>query len=106
MHIVKMYCLNMKNRTAGRKCRVHDDINEILFTKEDIAKKCAEIGAQLTEEYQGKFPLLIGVLKGATPFMADLSKYIDTHIVLDFMDFSSIVCNTQYDTKVSILYKL
>lgn len=104
--MVHMYCLNMKNRTSGGKCRVHDDINEVLFTKEDIAKKCAEIGTQLTEEYQGKFPLLIGVLKGATPFMADLSRYIDTHVEMDFMDVSSYGSDTRSSGEVKIVKDL
>lgn len=65
------------------------EIKEILITEEEIQQKCKEIGAQLTEEYDGKFPLAIGVLKGALPFMADLLKNIKTHLEMDFMDVSS-----------------
>ncbi len=54
---------------------MHNDIKEILITEEEIREKCIEIGRILTEEYKGRFPLLVGVLKGATPFMADLSRY-------------------------------
>ena len=42
---------------------MHDDIKEVLFTREEIENKCAEIGKQLTKEYEGKFTIVIGVLK-------------------------------------------
>jgi len=101
-----MYYLNMLNRTTKGKLIMHDDINKVLFTKDDIAKKCAEIGAQLTDEYAGKFPLVIGVLKGATPFMADLSRHIDTHVEMDFMDVSSYGSDTRSSGEVKIVKDL
>lgn len=85
---------------------MHDDIKEVLFTQEDIAEKCAELGAQLTKEYEEKFPLLIGVLKGATPFMADLSRYIDTYVEMDFMDVSSYGSDTRSSGEVKIVKDL
>ncbi|MFD1039866.1 hypoxanthine phosphoribosyltransferase [Virgibacillus byunsanensis] len=68
---------------------MHNEIEKILVTREEIAKKCAEIGQQLTTEYDGKFPLAIGVLKGAMPFMSDVLRYTETHLEMDFMDVSS-----------------
>ncbi|WP_188456129.1 hypoxanthine phosphoribosyltransferase [Virgibacillus oceani] len=68
---------------------MHHDIEKVLISKEEIAKKCSEIGKQLTEEYDGKFPLAIGVLKGAMPFMSDVLRYTETHLEMDFMDVSS-----------------
>lgn len=68
---------------------MHNDIEKVLISQEDIAKKCAEIGKQLTEEYDGKFPLAIGVLKGALPFMSDVLRHVETHLEMDFMDVSS-----------------
>lgn len=85
---------------------MHNDIEEVLITKEEIAKKCAEIGKNLTEEYDGKYPLLIGVLKGATPFMADLSRYIDTHLEMDFMDVTSYGSGTRSSGEVKIVKDL
>lgn len=85
---------------------MHDDIKEVLFTREEIENKCAEIGKQLTKEYEGKFPLVIGVLKGATPFMADLSRYIDTHLEMDFMDVSSYGSSTRSSGEVKIVKDL
>src|SRR5699024_3134309 len=68
---------------------VHNDIEKVIITEEDIKKKCQEFGQQLTKEYEGKFPLAIGVLKGAMPFMSDLLKHVHTHLEMDFMDVSS-----------------
>ncbi|MFB4168677.1 hypoxanthine phosphoribosyltransferase [Virgibacillus sp. JSM 102003] len=68
---------------------MHNDIEKILITEEEIAEKCSELGKQLTEEYDGKFPLAIGVLKGAMPFMSDILRRTETHLEMDFMDVSS-----------------
>ncbi|HLS66790.1 MAG TPA: hypoxanthine phosphoribosyltransferase [Pseudogracilibacillus sp.] len=85
---------------------MHDDIQEVLITEEQIVEKCKEIGAVLSQEYANKFPLLIGVLKGATPFMADLSRKIDTHVEMDFMDVSSYGSGTRSSGEVRILKDL
>lgn len=66
-----------------------DEIKEVLISEQEIQDKCRELGQRITEEYDGRFPLVVGVLKGAMPFMADLTKRIDTHIEMDFMDVSS-----------------
>lgn len=79
-----------------------DDLKEILITEEEIQAKVQELGRQLTEEYAGKFPLVIGVLKGALPFMADITKRIETHIEIDFMDVSSYGAGTQTSGEVKI----
>ncbi|WHT48644.1 hypothetical protein QNH10_02255 [Sporosarcina thermotolerans] len=65
------------------------DIEEVLITEAEIQEKVAELGAVLTADYQDKFPLAIGVLKGALPFMSDLIKRVDAYIELDFMDVSA-----------------
>ncbi|UOE94207.1 hypoxanthine phosphoribosyltransferase [Alkalihalobacillus sp. LMS39] len=68
---------------------MREDIQEVLISEEEIQIKVQELGKQLTEEYRDKNPLVIGVLKGAMLFMADLTKRIDTYIEMDFMDVSS-----------------
>lgn len=65
------------------------DIEKVLVTEEEIKNRCVELGKQLTEEYRDKNPLVVGVLKGAVPFMADIIRCIDTHLEIDFMDVSS-----------------
>lgn len=64
-------------------------IEEVLITHEMIVEKCKELGKRITEDYQGKTPILIGLLKGAVPFMAELIKHIECDIQLEFLDVSS-----------------
>ena len=68
---------------------LRNDIKEVLITEEEIQAKVRELGEQLATDYKDKFPLAIGVLKGAMPFMADLLKRVDAHLEMDFMDVSS-----------------
>lgn len=68
---------------------LEQDIKKILYTNEEIVEQAKRLGQQLTADYAGKNPLLVGVLKGAVPFMAELIKHIDTHVELDFMVVSS-----------------
>ncbi len=85
---------------------MHNDIERILFTKEEIDRKCAELGRQLTEEYKGKFPLAVGVLKGAMPFMSDVLRYTETYLEMDFMDVSSYGSGTRSSGEVKIVKDL
>jgi hypoxanthine phosphoribosyltransferase len=62
---------------------------EILFTKEEIAVRTREIGAQITADYAGKSIVLIGVLKGAAIFLADLARAIQVDNTFDFVAVSS-----------------
>ncbi|MFV8829749.1 hypoxanthine phosphoribosyltransferase [Alkalihalobacterium sp. APHAB7] len=83
-----------------------DEIKEVLISEEEIQQKVRELGDVLTKEYEGRFPLVVGVLKGALPFMADLTKRIDTHIELDFMDVSSYGAGTVTSGEVKIVKDL
>ena len=83
-----------------------NDIESVLISEEEIQKKVKELGIQLTEEYKDRFPLAIGVLKGATLFMADLLKRIDTHLEMDFMDVSSYGKSTVSSGEVKIIKDL
>lgn len=82
---------------------LEQDIKKVLFSEEDIVAKCKELGAQLTKDYAGKNPLLVGVLKGAVPFMAELVKHIDAHVEMDFMVVSSYHGGTASSGEVKIL---
>lgn len=66
-----------------------NDVKEILLDKEDILKIVSGLGRKITQDYQGKDLVVVGVLKGATPFMMDLIKEIDLPIEIDFMQISS-----------------
>ena len=62
---------------------------EILFTKQQIADRTREIGAQITADYAGQSIVLIGVLKGAAIFLADLARSIQVDNTFDFVAVSS-----------------
>ncbi|BDH59944.1 hypoxanthine phosphoribosyltransferase [Ureibacillus massiliensis 4400831 = CIP 108448 = CCUG 49529] len=85
---------------------IQQDIEKVMITEEQIQERIVEIGAQLTEEYKDRFPLAIGVLKGAVPFMADLMKRYDSYIEVDFMDVSSYGNATVSSGEVKILKDL
>ena len=82
---------------------LEQDIEKVLYSEEEIVSKTKELGEQLTKDYEGKNPLLIGVLKGSVPFMAELIKHIDTHVEIDFMVVSSYHGGTQSSGEVKIL---
>lgn len=82
------------------------DIEEVLITEEEIQEKVRELGEVLTGEYQDKFPLAIGILKGAMPFMSDLLKRLDAYVELDFMDVSSYGNATVSSGEVKIIKDL
>jgi hypoxanthine phosphoribosyltransferase len=82
------------------------DIEKVLITEEEINKKTTELAEQLTREYDGRFPLAIGVLKGAMLFMGDLVKQIDTYLEMDFMDVSSYGRSTVSSGEVKIIKDL
>lgn len=83
-----------------------NDIEKVLFSEEEIQGKIKELGAKLSHDYSDKFPLAIGVLKGAMPFMADLLKRMDTYLEMDFMDVSSYGNSTVSSGEVKILKDL
>ena len=65
------------------------DIKKVMISHDEIVDAAKKLGAQLTKDYKDKNPILVGVLKGSVPFMAEVIKHIDTHVELDFMVVSS-----------------
>lgn len=68
---------------------LENDIKKVLVSHDEITEAAKKLGAQLTKDYAGKNPILVGILKGSIHFMAELVKHIDTHIEMDFMMVSS-----------------
>ena len=66
-----------------------DNVEKVLISEEEIVKRCKELGAQISKDYAGKNPMIIGRLKGSVPFMAELIKNIDIDCTIDFMAVSS-----------------
>ncbi|WP_080843573.1 hypoxanthine phosphoribosyltransferase [Cytobacillus gottheilii] len=83
-----------------------NDIEKVLISEEELQEKIADLAKELTDEYQDRFPLAIGVLKGAMPFMSDLLKRMDTYLEMDFMDVSSYGNSTVSSGEVKILKDL
>ena len=81
-------------------------IERVLYSEEEIQAAAKRLGEQLTRDYEGKNPLLIAVLKGSVPWYADLTRYIDTHIQMDFMAVSSYHGGIRSSGEVKILKDL
>ncbi|MGT2757632.1 hypoxanthine phosphoribosyltransferase [Streptococcus ovuberis] len=78
-------------------------IEKILINHNEIVEKSKELGQCLTKDYQDKNPILVGVLKGSVPFLAELMKHIDTHVELEFMIVSSYHGGTASSGRVNII---
>jgi len=85
---------------------VEEMIAKILLTPEQIQQRVKELGAQITEDYRGQKLLVLGILKGAVPFMADLIREIKIPITYDFMAVSSYGSSTSSSGVVRILKDL
>jgi len=85
---------------------LNDDIAKILISAEQLTRRIGELGQQITADYRGKEPVLVGVLKGAVVFMVDLARTIDLPVELDFMAVSSYGASTQSTGVVRILKDL
>jgi hypoxanthine phosphoribosyltransferase len=82
------------------------DMAEILISEGQLAARIAELGAQITADYDGKRLLLLGVLKGAVVFLVDLARQIELSLEIDFMAISSYGASTQSSGIVRILKDL
>ena len=82
---------------------LENDIKKILISHDEIVTAARELGQKLTKDYQGKNPILVGILKGSVPFMAELIKHIDSHIELDFMLVSSYHGGTSSTGVINII---
>ena len=86
--------------------KVAGEITKILVTEEQINAKIKELAAEVDARYAGKDLLLVGVLKGAVMFMADLSREMQMHAQMDWMAVSSYGSGTQSSGVVRILKDL
>ena len=81
---------------------LEQDIQEILFSEEQLKTRVAEIAREIERDYQGKEVMLISVLRGSFIFMADLCRAIDLPCTLDFMSVSSYGSGTTSSGQVQI----
>ena len=71
------------------KTDMNKDISKVLVSEEQLRARVAEMGAQLSEDYDGKNVILVCILKGAVHFFSDLSRHMTCHMEMDFMSISS-----------------
>jgi len=79
------------------------DIEEVLVTREQIREKVKELGARISKDYEGKDLILIGVLKGAFVFLADLMREITIPVDMDLISVSSYGAATRSSGVVRII---
>lgn len=81
-------------------------IKEVLISEGQIAQKVKEIGERISNDYQGKEVLIIGILKGSFVFMADLIRHLTIPVTVDFMMFSSYGTDSETSGVVRIIKDL
>jgi hypoxanthine phosphoribosyltransferase len=83
-----------------------DQIGEVLVTREDLTRRVAELGAEISRDYADRDLVMIGVLKGAVMFIADLMRELTVPCEVDFMAVSSYGSSTDSSGVVRILKDL
>jgi len=91
---------------AGGGEDVVNDLEQVLISEEEIAGRVRELGAEITEDYKGCNLVVVGILKGALMFMADLIRYIKIPVLMDFAVVSSYGASTETSGVVRILKDL
>ena len=81
-------------------------MEQVLLSQQQIREKVEELGAQISQDYAGKEPVLVSVLKGAFIFMADLCRAITIPCSMDFMAVSSYGAGTESSGRVRIIKDL
>ena len=81
---------------------MHRDVEQILYTEEELRNRVKALGAQITADYAGRTPMLLSVLRGSYIFMADLTRAISLDVTVDFMSVSSYGAGTVSSGQVEI----
>lgn len=86
--------------------KLEEDIATVLISEEEIARRVAELGHQITQDYAGKDLMLVGILKGCVLFLSDLIRHIHVPVAFDFVAVSSYGADTKTSGVVRILKDL
>ena len=81
---------------------MEQDMQEILFTPEALARRVKELADQITQDYAGTSPLIVGTLRGSFVFMADLVRQINLPLTVDFLSASSYGSGTESSGQVKL----
>ena len=95
-------------KSGGGAAWAEDDqsLGDVVVSEEQIRRRTLELGAQITADYQGRPPLLVGVLKGAFVFMSDLARAVQLPVEVDFMAVASYGSSTRTSGVVRIVKDL
>lgn len=85
---------------------MYNDLDDILYTKDQLAQAVKELGRKITQDYQGKKPVMVCILKGASVFFVDLIREIDLPLEIDFMVVSSYGASTKSSGEVKLVKDL
>ena len=78
-----------------------EDIERVLVSEEELHQRIKEVGAQISEDYRGKCPIVIGILKGVVPFFAAMTEAITVPLQEDFMCVTSFEGGTESTGKLT-----
>ena len=82
------------------------NLGEVVIGEQELQRRVADLGRQITDDYAGRAPLLVGVLKGAFMFMSDLARAIQLPVEFDFMAVASYGTATKASGVVRIVKDL
>ena len=81
-------------------------IGEMLFDAPAIATRVRELGAEISQEYAGRVPVLLGVLNAAAPFLADLTRAVSIPCEFDVIAVTNIPKSTAFDSRRTPQHRL
>ncbi len=81
---------------------MHNDIEEILYSEQEIKEKVQELGEQISRDYKDKNPILISILKGGVVFLADIMRALNISVEIEFMGVASYGNSTKSSGVVQI----
>ena len=85
----------MKAKIKEKTLMQNETVGTVLITQEQINEKAAEIGKRIEEDFKGESVVLVGILRGAVLWMADIMKNVNLDMVIDFMSVSSYGASTK-----------
>ena len=86
----------------AKNWKLYEDLESILYTEAQLKEAVAALGQRITRDYQGKKPVMVCILKGASVFFCDLIRQIDLPVEIDFMVVSSYGNGTSSSGEVEI----
>lgn len=89
-----------------KQWKLYEDLDSILYTEAQLKEAVAQLGERITRDYQGKKPVLVCILKGASVFFCDLIRQIDLPLEIDFMVVSSYGSGTSSSGEVQLVKDL